>query len=98
MPSPAEEVLEVVVVELRESRTVVDGIPDDHQRGKREVVLTNYLRQLGELTAIDALLRPSELVADRHGCRGRVVNEQLPLHLLGKGGTEVDAHRALRGG
>ena len=73
--SSAEEVLEVVIVELGEPSAIVNGVTDDHQRGEREVMLTNYLRQLGELTTVDALLRPSKLVADRHGRRGWVVNE-----------------------
>ena len=61
---------ELMRIETREAFSVVDGIPDDQQRGQRQVVLLDNLSQVFQLTPIDPLLFPGQLVTAATGVVG----------------------------
>ena len=74
---------------------VVDGFADDEHGGEGEVVVVDYLGEVFELTTVDALVWPGEMVAG--GDRGvfRVLHEQFALNIIDDGGREEDAHGRL---
>ena len=69
-------------IEARESLPVVDGITYDQQRGQRQMVLLDNLRQVFQFTPIDALLFLSQLVASGYGSGRRIGLQELRLYLL----------------
>ena len=64
----AEQVCEVLRVKLGEAAAVVDGLTYDEHRGERQVVVVNNLRKILELTAIDLLIGPRQVIAGSDGC------------------------------
>ena len=72
---------ELMRIKAREAFSVVDGITYDQQRGQRQVILFDNLRQVFQFTPIDALLFPSQLVASRYGGGRRIGLQELRLYL-----------------
>ena len=84
------------VVESAQSLAVVYGLAHDNHGGQRELVLSDDLGQLTELTAIDALVFPRQPVAYRHGRFGGIASgKQFIPDLRGQGDREKDTHRTL---
>ena len=78
--------------------TVVYGITHYQHCGEGEMILLHYLGQILELTAVNALVLPSEMIASGYGRLRRIFHEQFALHIIHDGGTQEDAHRALTTG
>ena len=90
-----EEGSEVFVVEFGETLTVVDGFAHDEHSGQRQVMVVNDFGEVLELTTIDFLVRPCEVVACCDRCVGRVFLQEFSLYVIHNGGAEEDAHGAL---
>ena len=86
---------ELMRIEAREALSVVDGITYDQQRGQRQVILFDNLRQVFQLTPIDPLLFPGQLVTSGHGGSGWIGLQELRLYLLYDACAQIDAHGTL---
>ena len=73
---------EVLVVEGREAFAVIDGLANDEHRGEGEVVFMDNLGQVFELTAIDALVGPGEMITSGYGGILWVLLKQFTLHII----------------
>ena len=89
---------EVLVVEGRETLAVVDGLANDEHRGKGEMVVVDNLGQVFELTAIDALVGPGEMITGGNGGVLWVLLKQFSLHIVDNRCGEENAHRRLATG
>ena len=63
----AEEVGEVLGVELAKALTIVDGLAYDEHGGEGEVVVVDDLGEIFEYTTIDLLVRPCKMIAGSNG-------------------------------
>ena len=86
---------ELMRIEAGEAFSVVDVIPDDQQRGQRQVVFLDNLSQVFQLTPIDPLLFPGQLVASGHGSSRRIGLQEFRLYLLYDACAKIDTHGAL---
>lgn len=91
----SEQVGEVLVVEQGSVAAVVDGLAHHNHRGESEVVVLDDAGQILELTTVDALVGPGQVVACGNGCLCRILLKELCLHIIHDAGAEEDAHRAL---
>ena len=62
------------------------------------MVLFDDLRQVFQLSAVDAFVLPGQFIAGGYRCGRGVMFKKFFLHLVRYACTEVDAHRALAGG
>ena len=88
----------MLVVELRESLSVVDGFTHHEHRGEGEMIVVNHLGEILQLAAINLLVGPGEVIAGGDGRVFRVFLKKFPLHIVHDGGAEEDAHCALAPG
>ena len=63
----AEEVGEVLGVELAEAASIVDGLAYDEHGGEGEVVVVDNLGEVFEHTTIDLLIWPCEMITGSDG-------------------------------
>ena len=74
---------------------VVDGFSHHNHGGEGEVVVVHDFCQVFQLSPVNTLVGPGEVVASRHWRVGRIFLHQLFLHIVHDGGAEKDAHGAL---
>ena len=91
----AEEVGEVLGVELAEAASIVDGLTYDEHGGEGEVVVVDDLGEIFEHTTIDLLVWPCEMITGGDGGILWVFLKEFALYIVDNGGREEDAHRAL---
>ena len=89
------QVSEVFGVELGEPLAVVDGLADHNHRGEGEVVVMDDACEVFQLTAEDALVGPSKVIAGSHGSVCGVFHKQLALHVINDRSAEENAHGGL---
>ena len=82
-------------IEIREALTVVDGFANDEHGGEGEVVVVDNASKVLQLTTIDFLVGPCQVVAGGNGRVLRIFHQKFPLHIIHDSGREEDAHRAL---
>ena len=80
-------------IQLRQTLTIIYSLTYDEHGGTGEVIIVNQLGQVLELTAIDALVGPRQVVAGSDGGVLRIFLQQFALHIVDDDGTEEDAHR-----
>lgn len=84
---------EMTGIQLGQAVTVVDGLSDDKKRVEPQTVAPDNGRKVGQHATIYTLPGPRQFVTYSHRCVGRILTEQLFLHILHYIGTQVDAHR-----
>lgn len=84
-PRISEEVGEVAAVQLGEALAVVDGLADHEHGGERQVIVVDDPGQVFQLSPVDALVGPCQVVAGGYGCILRVFFHELPLHIIHDG-------------
>ena len=63
----SEQVSEVFRVEVGQTTAIVDGLTYDEHRGEGEMVVMDDLGEVFELTTIDFLVWPREMITGSHG-------------------------------
>ena len=91
----SEQVGEMLVVEQGCVAAVVDGLAHYNHRGEGEVVFLDDAGQVLELTTVDALVGPGQVVASGDGSVSRILLKELCLHIIHDAGAEEDTHCAL---
>ena len=86
------------IVEFRIFTTIANGLSYYKHCGERQLIVMHYLRQIFELSPIDALIFPSQMITGSNGRVFRVFLQKFVLHIINDGCGKEDAHRTLRTG
>ena len=64
---------------------VVDGLAHDEHCGESEMIVVDDLGKVFELTTIDLLVWPREMITGSHGRVLRILLKQFALHIIDDG-------------